>query len=133
MRMWMMVALFSILSSTCRCQEVYLYDILQTQPYKTTWISLMRSHYIPKWLFEYTKEFDGPTTPIVRISSKNSAYLFGSVCRTGSCGEQTFFYLISEDGTQAWGALLTNGSHLRFVGNSNSDAESILRDRVSTE
>ena len=133
MRIWMIVAIFSIWSSACRCQEAYLYDLLQTQPYKSTWISLMRSPYIPKWLFEYAKEFDGPTTPIVRITSGNSAYLFGSVCITGSCDEQTFFYLFLADGTKAWGALLTNGSHLRFVGDNNNDAERILRERISTE
>jgi hypothetical protein len=130
-----MVAAFLIagtLAATPAFSEPYLVDVLAKPTYGKSWNALFFGEKnVETWLTEYSRTLDGPATPGKIITLDETHYQINDVCKTHSCGSNTFYVLFAPNGAAAWGLLLTEDrdgrKKERFFGNPDAQKKQALR------
>jgi hypothetical protein len=106
-----------LLTATAHGESPYLFDLLKQKSYLAAWNNMLAGEKnLDKWITRYSKDFDGPATPSVRITIDGQVYLFTTVCEKHNCGNKVYI-LFAPEGKQAWGLWDMNGEKLRWLGN----------------
>src|SRR5690242_14162133 len=97
--------------------EPYLFDLLETEPYRTSWDRLLIGESgIPDWVIAFSETYDGVANPSRILRLNGAAYLFASVCKPHDCPGNQLKVLFGPGGSPAW-ALLTEDGAKRWLGN----------------
>jgi hypothetical protein len=96
--------------SALRAGEAYLFDLLKQPSYLSAWKSMLAGENVPKWVANYAKTFDGPSSPAKEVSVGAETYTLGWVCKAHDCGDNQIYVLFAPGGGKAWGLLVTGGN-----------------------
>jgi hypothetical protein len=96
--------------SFARADAPYLFDLLKQQNYLSAWKAMLAGESVPKWVANYAKTFDGPSSPAKTIWVGTESYTLGWVCKAHDCGDNQLYVLFSPGGGKAWGLLVTGGN-----------------------
>lgn len=108
--------------------EAYLDEVLTWPAYARSWNALLaRERQVDPWLARYARTKNGPVMPGKRVQLDGARYRLNQVCKTHSCGDNRFFVLFSDNGGQAWGMLLTDGTQMRFLGHPDEAKRALLQ------
>ena len=107
--------------------EPYLFELLTKPTYYKSWSALfVGERNIDSWLAEYAKTKKGVASQGRHIQLGKVGYQINTVCKTHECGNNEFFVLFAEDGTKAWGLLLTDRKIERFFGRPDEEKKKAL-------
>ncbi len=107
--------------------EPYLDEVLTRPAYARAWNTLLAGERsVDAWLARYARTRRGPVMPGKRVEIGGASYRLNQVCKTHACGDNRFFVLFSEDGSQAWGMLLEDGTRKRFFGQPDAAKRALL-------
>ncbi len=95
----------------------FLFDALQTGPYRAAWDKLMKDvQPEPDWLVQFNRNFDGVAGEFTTITIEGKAYLLSFVCKPQDCANRKFEVLFDADGAHAYGALGGRNDEPEFFG-----------------
>ncbi len=107
--------------------DQYLFDVLKSKTYLSTWNALIASQTdAPDWLKAYGRTKNGPATPAEPVIAADKTYEVGMVCKTHECGGNRFFVTFIDRGHKAYGLLL-HGNQRTFYGSPDPEVAEALK------
>ncbi len=103
----------------------YLFDLLKQPAYLAAWKAMLKGEQVPAWVANYTKTFDGPSSPSKTVTVGGQAYMLGWVCKAHDCGDNQLHVLFAPQGKQAWGLLVT-GSNQKWLGKPDASIQAAI-------
>jgi hypothetical protein len=106
MRLAASLALTLVAGGALADNASYLFDALQSRPYRAAWDKLMKEvQPTPDWLAQFNRNFDGVAGEFTPITIEGKGYLLSFVCKPQDCASRKFEVLFDLDGEHAYGAL----------------------------
>lgn len=87
----------------------YLFDLLKKPAYLAAWNGMLKGETVPGWVKNYSRTFDGPSSPSKTVSVGGQPHTLAWVCKAHDCGDNQLYVLFAPDAAQAWGLLKTAG------------------------
>ncbi len=115
--------------SAARAEEPYLFDLLKQQSYLSAWKAMLAGESVPKWVANYARTFDGPSSPAKEVSVGAETYTLGWVCKAHDCGDNQLYVLFSPGGGRAWGLLVTGGNE-KWLGGPDAAIQAAIKSGV---
>jgi len=102
--------------------QPYLYELVQKQPYRTTYKALMREVQPPQdYLIEALEQrgsYRGLYSASEEIEAGGSTYRIALVCPANdSCAESGSAFLFTTDGRKAWAEIRDGDKPVAYLGN----------------
>lgn len=98
---------FTFVAGAAAAEEAsFLFDALQTRPYRAAWDKLMKDvQPTPDWLLQFNKNYDGVAGELKPITIDGKPYQLSFVCKPQDCADRRFEVLFEAGGAHAYGAL----------------------------
>jgi hypothetical protein len=117
MRLAASFALTLLAGAALAGNDSYLFDALQSGPYRLAWDKLMKDvQPTPDWLAQFNRNFDGVAGQFTTITIEGQSYLLSFVCEPKNCASRKFEVLFDVDGEHAYGALGGRDEEPAFYG-----------------
>ena len=129
--MRLLATLLLLGTSVCANAEeslVYLYNLLDRQPYHDTWNALLAGEKrVPTWLARYNESRRGTGTGVKTLEFDKQQYQASSVCKARECSESIFYVIFTPDSSRAFGRLVVNARTETFYGHPDDSMKDALR------